>query len=198
MCMCMCSSLYGSLRNGSSFLFRVRSICKPANGALVLLLADNPDDVVGTVTANMRRLHCNPYPGDRPERPMAFRRDGLPEGPAPLNLQKDLAVRAAYIQINGAPPCAPRQFPRTPHPACDTSSHHARRVAPRTYPGTVTTLTLSLSSPAAKSGATACPGLSEVECKSLLERIASGSITAADKKLINRGHSAMGVTHSLP
>ena len=117
MCMCMCSSLYGSLRNGSSFLFRVRSICKPANGALVLLLADNPDDVVGTVSANMRRLGCDPYPGDRPEKPMAFRRDGLPEGPAPLNLQKDLAVRAAYIQINGAPPCAPRQFPRTPHPA---------------------------------------------------------------------------------
>ena len=104
MCMCMCSSLYGSLRNGSSFLFRVRSICKPANGALVLLLADNPDDVVGTVTANMRRLNCGPYPGDRPEKPMAFRRDGLPEGPAPLSLQKDLAVRAAYNQIKGALP----------------------------------------------------------------------------------------------
>ena len=71
-------------------------------------------------------------------------------------------------------------------------------MAPCTYPGTVTTLTLSLTSPAAKGGATACPGLSEVERKLLLERVASGSTTEPDKKLISRGHSATGAQHPTP
>jgi hypothetical protein len=65
-------------------------------------------------------------------------------------------------------------------------------VAPRTDPDTITTLTLSLTSPADKRGADACPGLTEVERKQLLERIASGSTTEPDKKLISQGHSAIG------
>ena len=63
-------------------------------------------------------------------------------------------------------------------------------MAPRTDPDTITTLTLSLTSPADKGGANACTGLTEVERKLLHERIASGSTTAADRELISHGYWA--------
>ena len=106
--------------------FRARSICKPAHGALTLFVAEDPGDVVGTVSSCCRRLGNEAYPGDvRMSRQMAHRRTGLPHCPPPISAQHDLAATAAVDRRNGAPSLSPTPTP-TPSPSPSPS--------PRPYP----------------------------------------------------------------
>ena len=169
-------------------------------------IADDPDDVVGTVTPGFRRLGSKPYPGDRSlDLSMAFRRNGLAAGPSPLSLERDLAAIAAYDLIRSAPPRAPRLAPRAPHYATPRTAHLAK---PRTAPNQTRTtqirelaptlplprprpLPLPLTSTAAKRGAYNCPGLEPAALKQLLQNIERGETSLADKENIFLGHSAI-------
>ena len=78
----------------------------------MLFIADDPADVIGTVSSGCRRLGNEPYPGDAYlEQPMAHRRNGLPQGPPPISVQLDAAAALAADLRNGAPSLSPSPNP---------------------------------------------------------------------------------------